>query len=434
MERESTNNGRVTSTPPGILAVQVHAFLTLAIAAPLVLGFGYLAHLESEVRWLGFAFWVGIWALPAVFTTIPRRSKPYEFLCWGTLVFGLPTPLFLSSAIGLVLFVSSGRQWFKEPQAAQSISTGHKVLLVVQGMVHFPIVLLLMLLVVFAVTPESISEEDFTADGVPQLVKVHDGEIETVPAPGRLDFTAIRLDDPTATFSLEELRGEPVVVMFYASWCGTCVRNWPRFSDSEFGGAKKVVVATDCMSDGESNEAAVEAMAREGGWTGPIYCSTYEIDEMMRLTYIPTTFVLDANGYPRARFQEVISNADLEGLDALIPTLDPIERPPAKPVLYGADLCVVDREMVPGVESKLQIGDKVVLGEDYVSVNSERSPLRWTGSFNNTFVARSSGGWIEGLNLTDEFYVSADTEPRLSFQLGTVLLASTADSRCMRPQ
>lgn len=52
---------------------------------------------------------------------------------------------------------------------------------------------------------------------------------ETVPAP---DFVLERLDGPGGTISLEELRGKPLVVNFWASWCIPCKDEAPVLQET----------------------------------------------------------------------------------------------------------------------------------------------------------------------------------------------------------
>jgi cytochrome c biogenesis protein CcmG/thiol:disulfide interchange protein DsbE len=110
--------------------------------------------------------------------------------------------------------------------------------------------------------------------------------------------------------SLLELRGYPVVVNFWASWCGPCKAEAPRLVASAQRHAGKVVFLGVDVQDFESDARSFlerydtnYVSVRDGG------SSTYE---NYGLTGIPETYYLDAHGRVVAHAVGEISPEELE--------------------------------------------------------------------------------------------------------------------------
>jgi thiol-disulfide isomerase/thioredoxin len=102
----------------------------------------------------------------------------------------------------------------------------------------------------------------------------------------------------TLASALASAHGRATLVVFWASWCGPCVREAPaieRFSRSAQGRGR--VVGVD-WSDGLSG---ARAFIKEHSWTFPnVRDSEGAVGNEYRLTNLPTTFVLDSSGHIRA--------------------------------------------------------------------------------------------------------------------------------------
>jgi cytochrome c biogenesis protein CcmG/thiol:disulfide interchange protein DsbE len=92
--------------------------------------------------------------------------------------------------------------------------------------------------------------------------------------------------------------GRPVLVVFWASWCGPCAMEAPeleRFSKTAAG--KGRIVGVD-WSDGVSG---AREFIRHYGWSFPnVRDGEGLVGNAYRMTGLPTTFVLDARGRIRA--------------------------------------------------------------------------------------------------------------------------------------
>lgn len=118
------------------------------------------------------------------------------------------------------------------------------------------------------------------------------------------DFTATLLTGEE--FTLSENIGKPVLVNFWATWCGPCVGEMPAFEQLKKDyGDEVVIVAVNC---GEKAETVQEFVDENG------YTFNFALDEKAKISTniyptmsIPYTVLIDADGNIAEEFVGAVS-------------------------------------------------------------------------------------------------------------------------------
>lgn len=131
---------------------------------------------------------------------------------------------------------------------------------------------------------------DGTSADTPPLLRDRGGA-EPMPLP---DATLPALADlgPAGGLDLSELRGEPAVINFWASWCAPCVKEMPGLQNiaDDMG---ITVIGVDYV---DQDDKAIE-LARELGITYPLVRDDDgEFGRQIGLVGTPTTLFVDADG------------------------------------------------------------------------------------------------------------------------------------------
>ena len=108
------------------------------------------------------------------------------------------------------------------------------------------------------------------------------------------DFTV--LDWEGNEVKLSDFVGKPVILNFWASWCGPCKSEMPDFEEAyqKYGGDIYFVMV-NCTA-GDSMEDA-KAFIGDGGYTFPVYFdTTNEASYVYGASAIPMTFFIDEFG------------------------------------------------------------------------------------------------------------------------------------------
>ena len=133
-----------------------------------------------------------------------------------------------------------------------------------------------------------------------------------VPLP---DVTLTSMEGKTV--SLADLRGRPLLINFWATWCPPCQEEMPALErvDRKWRERGATVMAINFEEDGQ----AIRQYLAENGLSLPVFQDPVgEAAQLFDITYLPTTLFVDAEGVIRSRNEGPLSQGQMEaGLRAV---------------------------------------------------------------------------------------------------------------------
>ncbi|MFT8890149.1 MAG: TlpA disulfide reductase family protein [Ethanoligenens sp.] len=116
------------------------------------------------------------------------------------------------------------------------------------------------------------------------------------------------------TLMLSSLRGKPVVLNFWASWCPPCQEEMPDYQSLYKGYGNQVsFVMVDMVGARGETVSAGKAFLSQNKYTFPAYFDTEgAAADVYGVTSIPRSYYIDKNGVIRAKFEGVMNNKQME--------------------------------------------------------------------------------------------------------------------------
>lgn len=127
--------------------------------------------------------------------------------------------------------------------------------------------------------------------------------VEKGPAPAIVGTTLT--GEP---FDLTTYRGTPVVLNFWASWCGPCRKELPAIAAFAKAHPEIAVIGVDYQDD----VASAKAFAAEHGATWPSVVDDGPIGAAYKVPGLPATYLIDAQGQIVDRILGEVTEATLE--------------------------------------------------------------------------------------------------------------------------
>jgi thiol-disulfide isomerase/thioredoxin len=149
-------------------------------------------------------------------------------------------------------------------------------------------------------------------------VTANPGDLSPAPAIGRVapDFTLQTPDGETV--HLAQLRGKPVVINFWATWCGPCQREMPALQTASQHYAGQVAFVG--VDQGETAKEVTDFLKPLGVNFTISLDSDVKVGDAYQIQGMPTTFFIDANGVIRELWVGEMNAVILaEGIRKILP-------------------------------------------------------------------------------------------------------------------
>lgn len=148
-----------------------------------------------------------------------------------------------------------------------------------------------------------------------------DQEEENKPEPPKNlapDFTV--LDEDGNAVKLSDFRGKPVVLNFWATWCGYCMVEMPDFNTAYGKYPEIQFLMVNATSNSDTVEKAKKAKA-DNGYNFDIFFDTAgEAVNAYNVTGFPTTYFISAEGELIAVGRGMLNMANIEkGISLILP-------------------------------------------------------------------------------------------------------------------
>ena len=173
--------------------------------------------------------------------------------------------------------------------------------------------ILIAIVLVGLIVGASVLYNQLSADYAP-VQNVTEAVVEQAP-----DFTMTDSEGNQVKFS--DFFGKPIVLNFWASWCGPCQYEMPDFEEAYHQYGEEVQFLMVNLTDGYSETVnSARAFLEKEGYTFPVYFDTLsDAAKTYQIYSIPCTYFLDRDGALVSRTVGMISaDALQQGIDLIL--------------------------------------------------------------------------------------------------------------------
>lgn len=150
--------------------------------------------------------------------------------------------------------------------------------------------------IVLAVLGGAAYFSSYKGDGKQADKKVDQTAVQAEPGNRAPEFTLPTLADPNKTVALADLKGKPVFLNFWASWCGPCKQEMPDLQKTYEKNKDKVTFYTINLT-GQDDAKKADAFLKQYNITIPSLIDPDNIGmKMYKILSVPSSFVIDPNG------------------------------------------------------------------------------------------------------------------------------------------